>query len=42
MTEHKKYRWYTRAIYRILIVICALAVIIAILIMYFYGDTEIV
>ncbi len=41
MTEHKKYRKYERAIYRVLIVICALAVIAAILVMYFFGDTEI-
>ncbi len=41
MTEHKKYRRYERAIYRVLIVICALAVITAILVMYFFGDTEI-
>ncbi len=40
MTEHKKYRRYERAIYRVLIVICALAVIIAILVIYFFGDTE--
>lgn len=40
MTGHKNYRRYERAIYRVLIVICALAVIIAILVMYFYGDTE--
>lgn len=41
MTEHKKYRRFERIIYRVLIVICALAVIMAILVMYFYGETEI-
>lgn len=41
MTEHKKYRKYERAIYRILIVVCALVIILAILAMYFFGESEI-
>lgn len=41
MTRHKEYRRYERAIYRVLIVVCALAVILSILVMYFFGDAEI-
>ncbi len=41
MSDQKKYRRYERVIYRVLIVVCALFVILAILAMYFFGDTEI-
>ncbi|MGB5648082.1 hypothetical protein [Muriicola sp.] len=40
MTGHGKYRRYERSIYRILIVVCALAVILAIIAIYFFGEND--
>ncbi len=40
MSEHKKFRKGSRRIYRFLIVICAIAVIAAIIALYFGGPTE--
>lgn len=40
MSEHKRYRKNARMLYRILIVVCALALILAITALYFLGKLD--
>jgi hypothetical protein len=41
MKEPKQYRKYERGLYRLLIVVCAVALIIAIIAIYFFGEGDI-
>ena len=38
MNKHRKYRLWARRAYRVLIVVCSLAVIVAVVIWYLYSD----
>ncbi len=40
MTKHKKYRKNARVLYRIIIVVCAAALILAIIALYFLGKLD--
>jgi cell division protein FtsL len=42
MSQHKKFWKFERKIYRILIVLCTIALVLAILAMYFFKDGGII